>query len=154
MATLKFRTALQEVYPSWPQTAARGANTTPQGAAAALFTVSGRVDIDKIIGEVTVEIGAGANNMKLVSNPTVGADVDMCAVLDIDGAAVGTVFHITGTQANAMLTTVSGSYEAQPGPLGVPAGTIDLDCTGSTAGSIKWTVIYRAIDSGSTVVAA
>ena len=141
-------------YPSVPQTVQRATATTPQGAAGALFTVTGRVDIDKIIGEVTTEIGAGANNAKLVSNPTVGADTDMCAVLDIDGATVGTVFHITGTQANAMLAAVSGSYEAQPGSLSVSAGTIDLDCAGSTAGSIKWTVIYREIDAGSSVVAA
>ena len=141
-------------YVSVPQTVQRPTATTPQGAAGALFNIIGRVDIDKIIGEVTTEIGAGANNAKLVSNPTVGADKDMCAVLDIDGATVGTVFHITGKQVNEMLAAVSGSYEAQPGSLSVPAGTIDLDCTGSTVGSIKWTVIYRAIDSGSSVVAA
>lgn len=138
---------------SVPQTVQRAAATTPQGTAGALFTITGRVLIDQIIGEVTVEIGGGANDAKLVSNPTVGADVDMCAVVDIDGDTVGTVFHITGTQVNAMIATVSGSYEAQPGVLGMPAGTIDLDCTGSTAGEIKWIVIYRAIDASSSVVA-
>jgi hypothetical protein len=108
---------------SSPKTVQRATATTPQGTAAAIFTVSGRVFIDQIVGEVTTEIGAGANNMKLVANPTVKTDVDLCAVVDIDGDTVGTLYHITGTLANAM-------------------------------GSIKWTVIYRALDSGSTVVAA
>jgi hypothetical protein len=88
-----------------------------------------------------------------VANPTVGADVDLCAVVDIDGDAVGTLYHITGTFANAMIATTSGAFEVQS-PVMVAAGTIDLNCTGSTAGSIKWTVIYRALDADSTVVAA
>ena len=138
---------------SVPTLVQRATATTPQGAAGALFTITGRVFIDEIIGEVTTEIGAGSNNTKLVSNPTVGADVDLCAVLDIDADVVGTLYHITGTIANAMLKTVSGAFEAQPGGIMVADGTIDLDCTGSTAGNIKWTVIYRALDSGGSVVA-
>ncbi len=141
-------------FTSVPQTVQRATATTPQGTASNLFTVTGRVLIDQIIGEVTVEIGAGANNTKLVSNPTVGADVDLCAVVDIDGDAVGTLLHITGTVANAMIATTSGAFEAQSNSLMVSAGTIDLNCTGSTAGSIKWTVIYRALDSGSSVISA
>ncbi len=138
---------------SVPNTEQRATATTPQGTAGALFTVSGRVFIDHIIGEVTVEIGAGANNTKLVSNPTVGADVDLCATTDIDADVVGTLYHITGTMVNAMLVTTSGAFEAQPTSVMVADGTIDLNCTGSTAGSIKWTVIYRAIDNASSVTA-
>ncbi len=141
-------------YVSVPNTVQRATATTPQGAAGNLFTVTGRVIIDQIIGEVTTEIGAGANNAKLVSNPTVGADVNLCAVLDIDADVVGTLYHITGTFANAMIATTSGAFEAQPTGAMVAAGTIDLNCTGSTAGSIKWTVIYRAIDANSSVTAA
>ena len=139
---------------SVPQIVDRAAATTPQGTAHALFTITGDNNIDEIVGEVTVEIGAGANNMKLVCNPTVGADVDMCATVDIDGATVGTKFHITGTQANAMIATASGSFETQPQPLSLPAGTIDLDCDGSTAGSIEWKVIYRTKESSGSVVSA
>lgn len=154
MATVTFSTAYKEVEPSHPQTVQKTAAITPQGTAGALFTVTGRVIIDQIVGEVTVEIGAGANNTKLVSNPTVGADVDLCAVVDIDADAVGTLLHITGTVSNSMIATTSGAFEIQPGGLMVAAGTIDLNCTGSTAGQIKWTVIYRALDADSTVVSA
>lgn len=139
---------------SVPNTVQRATGVTPQGTAGNLFTVTGRVIIDQIIGEVTVEIGAGANDTKLVSNPTVGADVDLCAVLDIDADVVGALYHITGTLANAMIATTSGAFTIQAGGVMVSAGTIDLDCTGSTAGSIKWTVIYRAIDANSSVIAA
>lgn len=84
--------------------------TLPQSTAAAKFTVSGgKVLICDIIGEVTTIIEAGANNMKLISNPTVGADVDLCAVLDIAEDAVGTTYHITGTLADAMVAKTSGA---------------------------------------------
>lgn len=152
MATVTLETAYNEVTPSYAQTAQKVTATTPQGAAGALFTVTGRVLIDHIIGEVTVEIGAGANASKLVANPTVGADVDLCATVDIDADAVGTLYNITGTLANAMVATTSGAFAVQVTPVAVAAGTIDLNCAGSTAGSIKWTVIYRAIDADSTVV--
>lgn len=139
---------------SYPKTVQRATAVTPQGTAGALFTVVGRVFIDQIIGEVTTVIGAGANDMKLVANPTVGADVDLCAVVDIVDDAVGTLYHITGTFANALLTTTSGAFEAQPIAAMVAAGTIDLDCVGSTTGSIKWTVIYRSLDVASSVTSA
>ena len=152
MATVTLSTAYNEMEPSYPQTAQKTAATTPQGVAGSLFTVTGRVLIEQIIGEVTVEIGAGANNTKLIANPTVGADVDLCATVDIDADAVGTLYHITGTVANAMIATTSGAFELQAGGLMVSAGTIDLSCSGSTVGETKWTVIYRALDADSTVV--
>lgn len=136
---------------SVPQVVQKATATTPQGTAGVLFTVTGRVIVDEIVGEVTTEIGAGANNTKLIANPTVGADVDLCVVLDIDADVVGTLYHITGTFANALIATTSGAYEAQAGSAVIAAGTIDLSCSGSTAGSIKWTVIYRALDSGSSI---
>jgi len=136
---------------SVPKLVQKATATTPQGTAGALFTVTGRVIVDQIIGEVTTEIGAGANNTKLIANPTVGADVDLCATVDIDGDAVGTLYHITGTLANQLIATTSGAFEAQAGSVMVAAGTIDLSCSASTAGSIKWTVIYRALDSGSSI---
>lgn len=124
----------------------------PQSAAAAKFTVSGgKVLICDIIGEVTTVIEAGANNLKLISNPTVGADVDLCAVLDIAEAAVGSTLHITGTLADAMVKKVSGAGESQLSPIEVSAGTIDVSCSASKTGSIKWTLFYIPIDANATV---
>ena len=126
----------------------------PQSAAAPIFTVSGgKVLISDIIGEVeTTAIEAGANNMKLISNPTVGADVDLCAVLDIAADAIGTTYHITGTLTDALVAKTSGAGESQATPIEVSAGTIDLSCDASKTGKIKWTLFYIPIDSGAKVV--
>jgi hypothetical protein len=128
----------------------------PQSAAAPIFTISGgNVIIYSIIGEVdTTAIQAQANNMKLISNPTTGADVDLCAVLDIDGDAVGTMYHITGTLADALIATTSGAFGLQNDPIIVAPGTIDLSCSASNTGKIKWTVFYSSEDSGAKIVKA
>jgi hypothetical protein len=128
----------------------------PQGVAAAIFTVSGgKVLISDIIGEVeTTAIAAGSNNMKLISNPTTGADVDLCATVDIDGDAIGTMYHITGTLADAMVATTSGSFLSQASVVTVAPGTIDLSCSASKTGKIKWTLVYIALDEGAKVIAA
>jgi hypothetical protein len=128
----------------------------PQSTAAAIFTVSGgKVLISVIIGEIeTTAIAAGANNMKLISNPTTGADVDLCAVVDIDADAVGTMYHITGTLADAMVATTSGSFATQSTVIAVAPGTIDLSCSASKTGKIKWTLFYIPIDAAAKVVIA
>lgn len=136
-----------------PKLVTRATALLPQSTAGALFTVSGRCMICDIIGEVTVEIHALLNNTKLTSNPTVGADVDLCAVLDINADVVGTMYHITGTLADAMIATTSGAFESQALPIAIAAGTIDLYCSASEGGQIKWSLFYIPIDAGATIVA-
>lgn len=136
------------------KTVQRATATLPQTTQHALFTVSGgRIKIIDIVGEVTVEIGAGANNAKLISNPTVGADVDLCAQVDIDGDVVGTLYSISGTLADAMVPTISGAFKAQASSQVVAVGTIDLYCDASKAGSVKWTLRYEKLDREAVVVA-
>ena len=132
----------------------RATAALPQSTQSALFTVTGRVIVTNIVGEVTTIIQNQANNTKIVANPTVGADVDLCAVLDIDNDAVGTLYSITGTFANAMIATTSGAFEGQAGNAIVADGTIDLSCSASNTGSVKWTIHYIPLDAGSRVVAA
>ena len=132
----------------------RGTANLPQTAAGALFTVAGRVVLMHIVGEVTTAIQTQANNTKLTANGTVGAAVDMCAVLDVTADAVGTLWHITGTLANALQATTSSCGVAQAAPLYVPAGTIDLDCAASNRGQAKWTLRYVPLDVGARVTVA
>jgi len=137
------------------RTTTRDAASLPQSTQTAYFTVSGgKVKIYDIIGEVTTVIETQANDTKLVSNPTVGADVDLCAVLDITADAVGTMYSITGTFANAMFSTTSGAFEGQANPATVAAGTIDLSCAASNTGATKWEVIWEAVTPGATLTAA
>lgn len=135
----------------FPLIVERAAFTLPQGGQTAYFTVHGRVWIVLIVGEVTVVIETQDNNTKLIINPTVGADVDMCAALNITNDAVGTLYSITGTLANALIATTSGGVQAQPEAVLVADGTIDLHCLASNSGETKWTVHYIPVDSGSYV---
>jgi hypothetical protein len=132
----------------------RASATLPATAATPYFTVTGKVKILNIIGEVTTVVQTQACNGKLIANPTVGADVDLCAVLDITAGAVGALFTITGTLANAMIKTVSAAVPSQASPVIVTAGTIDLSTSATNTGATKWTVVYEPIDPGSMVLPA
>lgn len=118
------------------------------------FTVTGRVYITKIVGEVTVVFDGTVNSIKLISNPTVGADVDICGAVVATTDAKGTMYTITGTPGDAMVATTSGAVKGQADTILVAAGTIDLDTTATdTTGSTKWVLHYIPLDPGSKVVA-
>lgn len=119
-----------------------------------LFNViGGRVAITQIIGEVTEEIEAQANDTKLTATPTDGTATDLCAALDIDADPVGTLYSITGTPANAMVAS-TGVITPQAKHLIVNEGTIDLYCVADNSGKIKWSIYYIPMDDGAYVEAA
>ena len=133
----------------------RATANLPQATQAALFTVTGRILLTQIVGEVTTAIQLQTTNLKLISNPTVGADVDICSLLNISGDAVGTLYNITGTLADALIGTTSVAFKAQADPIVIAAGTIDLDTDDdSSTGQTKWTIHYIPLDSNSIVVTA
>lgn len=132
----------------------KAAATLPQGGASAIFTVTGKVKILNIIGEVTTVLGSTANAVKLISTPTVGSAVDMCATVEGNAAAAGALLTITGTLANAMIKTTSGAVPSQASAVIVPAGTISFNAVASTTGAVKWTCVYEPIDPGAMVIAA
>jgi hypothetical protein len=130
----------------------------PQTADQALFRITGgKVRIKSIIGEVTTAIGAVANNTKLKHNPSgTGSDVDLCAVLDITGDAVGTLYSIVGVVATALKSTtlwiVLPADDLPAQGLVLAPGDIEIDCAGSSVtGAIKWTLIWEPVDAGGNV---
>ena len=116
-----------------------------------LFTVSGRIKLLNIIGEITTVVQTQANNTKLTSYGTVGAAVDMCGVLNISAAAAGGFFYITGTLANAMVKVVSSAGIGQAAPLIIEDGIIKLDCAANNTGKVKWHLLYEPLTSGASV---
>lgn len=134
-------------------TASRATETLPQTATAALFTVTGRVRLLSINGEVTTVLGATATNAKLIAVPTVGSNVDICAAVAVANLAVGTQLGITGTLATAMMAT-NGAIIGQVTPLIIKAGSISLNTTANNTGSVKWRVEYIPIDAGAKIIAA
>jgi len=134
-----------------PTIVERSTDTLPQSTLGSLFVVSGKILLTNIVGEVTTAIQNQANLAKLVSNPTVGADVNLCQTLNISNDTVGTMYNITGTLSHDMIATTSGAVESQGGMIVVSDGTIDLDCSASSTGSVQWTLHYSPLDSDSSV---
>jgi len=132
----------------------RATGVLAQTADLSLFTITGRVELVSIMGTVTTVVESQTNATLLKMNPTVGADVDICAAFDIDGGPVGAVFSITGTLATAMVATVSGAAVKQADSLILEAGLLELECAASNTGSIKWTVVYKPVDPGARMFAA
>ncbi len=133
----------------------RASAILPASTETPYFTITGRVLITHIVGEVTVIFDGTANSIKLIANPTVGADVDLCTALVATTDVAGTIYTITGTLSDAMVATTSGAVIAQADAILVAAGTIDLDTTATdTTGSTKWTLHYVPLDAGSKVVTA
>lgn len=135
------------------QIAQKAAANLPQSTQSALFTVTGGKVAVKLYGEVTTQIGAGVNNAKIVANPTVGADVDLCATLDIDGDVVGTMYNlnVAGNFSSAMVATTSGALVEQAAWAIVAAGTIDLSCSASKTGQTKWSCLWFPVDTGASL---
>lgn len=132
----------------------RATAALPQSGPLPLFTIAGgRVVINAIIGQVTTIIEASANAAKLISNPTTGTDVDLCATLDINAKEAGTLLGITGIFADAMVGPAAGGTVVCQRGVVLPVGTIDLNCAASKTGNIKWDVYYTPLDSGATVAA-
>lgn len=130
------------------------------GTQQTLFTVSGgRVFVTHIELEVTTAaVDAGANNTQIVTDPTVGTDAPMCAVLDVDGNEAGTIYSITGKPGDPM---VGGSGGGAPGMeikgFVVPEGGIDLlsAADGGVGGAlIKAELWYIPLDNGASVASA
>ncbi len=129
--------------------------TLPASVSAALFTITGgRVILTSIVGEVTTLIQTQACATKLISTPTVGTAVDMCATLDITADEVGCLYGITGVPGDAMIGTNAGLTPAMLKSLILPTGTINLNTAATNTGATKWVMTYIPLDDGASVAAA
>ncbi len=137
-----------------PQMATKATAALPQTADASLFTVSGgQIELLSIVGEVTTEIETQDNTTKLKFNPaSAGADVDLCADLNITADAVGTLYSITGNP-NDVLQDGLWVVSALAIPIVLGPGIIELECDASNTGNVGWQVVYRRIESGATLIA-
>lgn len=124
----------------------------PQTTTGTLFTVSGgRIILTSIVGEVTTIIQTQANATKLISTPTTGTAVDMCATLDITADEVGCLYGITGLQSDALIGLNAGLTRLPSQLQVIPIGTIKLSCAASNTGSVKWSMTYIPLDVGASV---
>ena len=124
----------------------------PQNGVKSLFTISGGVTlVQQIFGVVTTAIAGGANNTKVQFKPTGQTAVDLCAVADINGLALGQIIAVVGPAATALSTgyaAIGASSRWIVGP-----GTIDLNCVAAAGtGALRFVLRYQATDPGAQVV--
>lgn len=128
-----------------------------------LFTVTGRVMITSLTGEVTTVIG-GAATVKIRDTTN---SVDLCAATTIDTDAVGTMYALTNIAASILngtgMTPVIGSVPNLTGSTNYMVRVVGdaqapltlaqvLDA--ADTGNITWVLTYMPLVSGATVTAA
>lgn len=119
-----------------------------------VFTVTGKVNISELFGEVETTIGTVTGGAKFTLIPTVGSSTDMCATGDITALAVGGSFSLTGTLANTMVASVQGARIDQATSLVVKAGTIRLTAGMTSTGNVRTSVVYSPLEPGALVFPA
>lgn len=121
-----------------------------------LFTVAtGRVVVHAIVGEVTTVVQGQTTSCKLISTPTTGTAVDLCAALDLTGDEVGCLYGITGLFSDALVGSDAGATVSLRNPIIVPIGVIGFNnASAANTGSVKWDIYYTPLDTGATIVSA
>jgi hypothetical protein len=136
----------------------RATGSLAQTTDGALFTITGgRVLVLALIGEVTTVIQTQANNTKIKLNPSAtGADQDLCAVLNITGDAVGSLYTISGTVGDALRDDLLIGLNSLRGAGGMilSEGDIEQDCAASNTGEVQWSIWYLPLDTGAVIAAA
>jgi len=152
LTNTELTTALATLNATAKRIVSRTTATLPATTQTPYFTVTGRVLVTQIVGEVTTIIQDQECSIDLWSNPTVGADVALCTATEIKTDAVGTLYTITGTLTDALIATTSGAVTSQANAILVTDGSIDLKTSATNTGATKWTIHYVPLDSGSTIV--
>lgn len=139
----------------------RATAVLPQTATGTIFTVTGRVLVKRLIGEVTTVLTATVTNLKVGFDPT-GADAntDLSANLVVTSDPVGTLYSIVGVAATATkesgvthMILPANNLPTEGIVLTTGAITLTTDAS-NTTGSVKWDLDYTALTAGSTIVAA
>lgn len=137
------------------QRAFRAGAVLPATGNQTIFTVTGRIILTSLIGQVTTVASATATNLKITAAPTVGTAVDLCANAAITSKEVGSLVSITGTFADALLVNNAGATPVQDSPgTVIAAGVIRITTDATNTGALSWTALWIPLDSGSTLVAA
>lgn len=134
------------------QSVSRATATLPATTSGNLFSVSGRIILTTIIGQVTTAIQAQANAIKLEAFLTAAAAAtDLCAAVDATGQGVGKLFGISG---NPTVAGMFGYGAPQTNELVINGpGFIRLNTAATNTGAMSWTLTYIPLDDGAFVMA-
>jgi hypothetical protein len=133
--------------------------TTTANGAVTLFNYTGAVKITAIFGVVTTIMENKTQNTKLSIKPDGLAAYDICANKDLDTFAVGSLISITGTAANAAVSTTAVGTLApfQASDIiatCITSGIITTTAGAANTGAITWYVQYEPLSVGAAITAA
>lgn len=134
------------------QTVIRAAANLPATTSGNLFSVSGRIILTSIVGQVTTAIQAQANAIKLEAFLTAAAAAtDLCVAVDANGQGVGKLLGISG---NPTVAGMFGYGVPQTNEMFVNGpGFIRLNTAATNTGQMSWTLTYIPLDDGAAVAA-
>jgi hypothetical protein len=123
-----------------------------------IFTWAGTIEF-KIIGRVTTVIQSQATTVKLQITPDALAAADLCGTKDINAFAVGSLISITGTTANAAVSTTAVGHigpwqDGSQLATCVTSGTITTVFGAASTGAIVWEILWRPLNAAGSVAAA
>lgn len=141
-----------------PTLVSKALATTATGATT-IFTYTGCVKITAIFGVVTTIMENKAQTMKLSVTADALAAYDICATKDMDTFAVGSLVSITGTAANAAVSTTAigalGPFQASAViATCITSGIILVTAGAANTGAITWYCQYEPLSSGAAIAAA
>lgn len=126
-----------------------------------LFTVTGKVLVTALFGEVTNVIGAQPVDYILRIKTD---NVNLCASTDISAAAIGVLYSLSGQSTDTLETNAEGVKTADTGGKGLANRVVGLaggSCTiesvrtaGDAGDAIIWTLFYLPLEAGAAVAAA
>jgi hypothetical protein len=124
--------------------------TLPSSTTQDIFTITGGyVLVRALVGQVTVEVGAGTTH-----DHSTGTTIDVATDVVIASDEVGTLYYVEG-DGTALIPISSGYAQAAAGQgFILPAGTLQIVTSETTAGATKWDLWYLPLDDGATVVSA
>ena len=145
---------------SW-KTAHRFATKTSSSplTSGTLFNWYGSIEIAHIIGRVTTAIQAQATTIKLSMVADALGAYDLCTAKDANAFAVGSLISITGTAADAVVST-TGVGTLGPGQANpivatcIVSGTLTVTYGAPSTGSIAWEVLWRPLTRAGVVIPA
>src|SRR5260370_34605435 len=106
----------------------RATAALPAGVKGSIFTVTGRIKVNLLVGEVTTVLGATVTSLVIGNTPTVGSAVanSLATTAVITSAVAGT--HLTASPGGALLITDIANGNGvviPPATFPCPAGGID-----------------------------
>lgn len=123
-----------------------------------IFTFTGTIEIMAIIGRVTTVIQAQTTNIKLSVVCDALTAYDICANVDGNAAAVGTLLSITGTAANAGVLTANGVLAPTQASRIIAScttsGVIKATYGAASTGAIYYSMMWRPLTADAVVAAA